>query len=125
MEKRSRKSSAIEKIVVGGAVMLAVLLGGKILPSSGFDAAYLRGRDFENLKWITARNDSENVREYFKRENVPQNEENYYLYEKMTRDFNGNPRSLKGWIKVPDIDRNGWVSRYDVPDPGEAVSKED
>ena len=106
---------------------LAIIAGVGLITAGGLwglskiepDKKYLRGKDFENAEWIMVENDSDNIREYFERENIPHGDVNYYLYENKTKEYNGNRKSLKGWILLPDLDKDGRVSRYLIPYPRE------
>ena len=92
---------------------LAIIAGVGLITAGGLwglskiepDKKYLRGKDFENVEWVSVYNNSENVKRYYEMENIPHNGNNSVLYERVIRDYNGNPKSLKGFIEVACLDK--------------------
>ena len=115
----NKKLNFKEKLFVGGIVTVATIAGIWAITQTEPSKKYLRGSDFNGVSWKEVYNDSkDNVRGYFEGENIPHGDIDYYLYEMIVRQYNDNRASLKGPIKVPDVDRDGNVKiGYQTPHP--------
>ena len=49
-------------------------------------------------------------------ENIPHNDNNWVLYNRTARDYNGNPKSLKGWIKTPCLAKMHGYNFAEIPE---------
>ena len=69
----------------------------------------LKTEDFENATWLPYTNKSGRIWSCYTYENIPQNQDNWTLYqEEVSKKNNGN---LDGYILLPDLDKSGEVGK--------------
>ena len=105
-EKLKEEFVKLSKLL-GTLSIAGSITAGLICSTSCSDKRNLTEEDFKYATWYATYNFNHPILDYFNEEDVYPSLENRTLYERLVKEKN-NGRS-KGWIGVPDLDRDGWV----------------
>ena len=100
---RARVLSQIKGISLAGLIGI----GSALAVCRYIDANCLKPEDFEKARWIEVYNPTGRIWNPYMSEDIQHNQHNWDLYVNEVSKAN---KGLQGYIKLPDLDRDGSVN---------------